>query len=327
VNPARALKRAVKHGLASPLGWRLAGPLLRKPGVIVLTYHRIDQGDHPLGGLPVETFAAEMRWLREHCDPIGPEALVERAREPRQSRPPVLVTFDDGYRNYHDLAYPVLRALGIPAVVFLATSFMDAGGMLWTEQVQLAALTTSRDRVELPWREIGVMALPDAAARAELGERAREHLKRLPDAERRAGVDALLDALGRPTIPDRQMLSWDEVRATTDITTYGGHTHTHPILSRLDAAAADIEIRTCRDRIAAETGRTPTTFAYPNGRPSDYTAETKEILRRAGFSLAFSTSEGIAGPDSDWMAILRLPGDALDVTDFVWVAAGLARGG
>ena len=39
-----------------------------------------------------------------------------------------------------------------------------------------------------------------------------------------------------------------------DITHFGGHTHTHPILSRLSREQADNEIRTCRDRIAAETG-------------------------------------------------------------------------
>ena len=121
------------------------------------------------------------------------------------------------------------------------------------------------------------------------------------------------------------MLTWDEVRHASKLTTCGGHSHTHPIMSRLDADAADREIRTCKDRIAAETGRTPTTFAYPNGRPSDYTPETQQILKRHGFDLAFSTSEGIAGADSDWMAVKRLPTEAADIPDFAWVAAGLMR--
>jgi peptidoglycan/xylan/chitin deacetylase (PgdA/CDA1 family) len=110
-----------------------------------------------------------------------------------------------------------------------------------------------------------------------------------------------------------------------DVTTYGGHTHTHPILSRLARASAETEIRTCRDRIADETGREPKYFAYPNGKPADYTTETKDILRALGFAVAFSTSEGIAGADSDWMAVKRLPGEAEDVAGFAWQAAGLAR--
>jgi len=321
----KRVKQWVKRGLASPVGWRVFGSVLRPPGVIVLTYHRINGPDRSLSGVAIEKFAAQMRWVRDNCDPIGPEAIIERAERPSRLRPAVLVTFDDGYRDYHDLAYPVLKELGIPALVFLATSFMDEGGMLWTDVVQWAALSTQRARVTLPWSDES-LALPDAAARDALGERARAHLKTLPDAERREAVKGLLAELGEPPDRGRQMLTWDEVRRTLDVTRYGGHSHTHPILSRLDRARAEWEIRTCHDRIAAETGKAPTFFAYPNGRPSDYTPETQQILRAQGFTVAFSTSEGIAGADSDWMAVKRLPSEAPQIHDFVWLAAGLNPG-
>jgi peptidoglycan/xylan/chitin deacetylase (PgdA/CDA1 family) len=322
VSATATLKRAVKRAVSSGMGWRAFGALLRPPGVIVLTYHRIRGSDGSFGGLPVDLFAAHMRWVRERCDPITPAELVARAERPNRLRPAVLVTFDDGYRDYHDLAYPVLESLSIPATVFLATSFMDEGGLMWTEEIQSAALATRRERVTLPWSGATV-ALPDAAARAALGDDARAHLKTLPDAERLALVGALLRELGDPPRGERQMLSWDEVRHASKLTIWGGHSHTHPIMSRLDAAAAEREIRTCKERIATETGRAPTTFAYPNGRRSDYTAETQAILRRHGFSLAFSTSEGIAGADSDWLAIKRLPAEAAhDLGALAWLACG-----
>jgi peptidoglycan/xylan/chitin deacetylase (PgdA/CDA1 family) len=320
------LKRLAKVAYASPLGWRFAGPVLRPPGVIVLMYHRINGPDASLPGLPVADFTAQMRWLHANCDLIAPEAIMERAQRPTRRRPAVLITFDDGYRDYHDRAYPVLKQLGIPALVFLATSFVDHGGMIWTEEVQAAALATRLPRVSLPWSNEPPVELPDEGARAALGARARAHLKTLPDADRQAAVQALFAALGTPPTRERQMLNWDEVRRTMDLTRYGGHTHTHPILSRIDRDAAEREIRTCRDRITAETGRAPTLFAYPNGTAADFTAETKDILRQSGFQIAFSTIEGIAGADTDWMAVKRLPGSGHDVPDFVWIASGLARG-
>ena len=326
----RTMKRAVKQGLASSLGWRWVGPYLRQPGVIVLMYHRILGADRGLHGLPVESFAAQMRWVREHCEPIWPEELKDRASGRRAARAPVLVTFDDGLRDYYDLAYPILKDLRIPALMFLPTSFLDqGGGMLWTDQVQWAALSTPHDRVRLPWTgpNDAPIPLPDSAARAALSDAARTHLKTLPDGERRAAVDALLRELGAPSVQDRQMLTWDEARAMTEFTRYGGHSHTHPIMSRLDHAALISEVQTCRERIAAELGSPPTTFAYPNGRPADYNDETKAVLRENGFTMAFSTSEGIARPDSDWMAIKRLPGYGDNIPDFVWVAAGLSRSG
>ncbi|HEY2745055.1 MAG TPA: polysaccharide deacetylase family protein [Polyangia bacterium] len=317
------LKRAVKRAVATSWGWRSLGAALRAPGVIVLTYHRIVGDDRSFSGLPIEEFATQMQWLHERCDPIAPDELVDRARGPRSTRPAVLVTFDDGYRDYHDLAYPVLKRLGIPATVFVVTSLLDDGGMLWTDQVQSAALTCRRDRVTLPWSGESVV-LTDDDARAALGTRARAHLKSIPDGARREVVTTLLHELGDPPEKPRQMLTWDEVRATLPLTTYGGHSHTHPIMSRLSSDAAEREIRTCKERIAAETGRAPTTFAYPNGRRSDYTPETQAILRRHGFTLAFATSEGIAGADSDWLAIKRMPAEsAHDLGELAWLAAGM----
>jgi len=323
VSPVAALKTIVKRTVASPVGWRVAGAVLRKPGVIVLMYHRILGRDRTLSGLPVECFAEQMRWVHDNCDPIGLDAFVDRVARPSRLRPAVLVTFDDGFRDYHDLAYPVLKGLRIPAVVFVATSFLDAGGMIWTDEVQWAVQSTRQARVKLPWSDGPAIELPDAASRDALGEQARSYLKTLPNADRRAAMTALLAVLGEPPVRDRQMLTWDEVRSTMDITRYGGHSHTHPILSRLGAAEAEDEIRTCRDRIAAETQQAPTAFAYPNGRPADYTPETQAILRRNGFNVAFATSEGIAGRDTDWMAVKRLPGDALHLADFVWQASAL----
>jgi peptidoglycan/xylan/chitin deacetylase (PgdA/CDA1 family) len=321
----RTVKRAIKTAFASPLGWRTLGTALRAPGVIVLTYHRI-VGDEPsLPGISVAHFAAQMKWLRENCEPIGPDALVERARAPRRARPAVLVTFDDGYRSYHDLAYPILKQYDIPAMQFLVTSLVDEPGMMWTDRVQWAAMTTPRTSVCVPWMNGGAyVGLPDEAARESFGGAARTLLKTVPDAIRAARVEELVAMLGGAPPRERQMTTWDEVRRTMDLTTYGAHTHTHPIMSRLDREGLTREISTCRDRIAAETGRAPTYFAFPNGTAADFTSEAQDVLREHGFSVAFCTIDGIAGAGTDWMAVRRISSIDGDITSFAWLAAGLA---
>jgi peptidoglycan/xylan/chitin deacetylase (PgdA/CDA1 family) len=316
----------VKRALASRWGWPVAGRLVRAPGVIVLMYHRILGDDRSLPGTPAEHFAAHMRWIRERCDPIHPDELRARAlRGGRHRRPAVLVTFDDGYRDYHDRAWPVLRGLGIPAAVFLATAFMDEGGTPWTDELRWAAMHSRSELVRAPWSDEPVALRSDAGSRAALGERACAHLKRLPDGERRAALAALLAELGDVPRRERQMLTWDEVRRTMDVTTYGGHSHTHPILSRLARDECEREIRTCRDRITAETGRAPRYFAYPNGQPEDYTPETQELLRRHAFEVAFATSEGVAADDADWMAVRRIHGAGADGAELAWTAAIASR--
>jgi peptidoglycan/xylan/chitin deacetylase (PgdA/CDA1 family) len=90
-----------------------------------------------------------------------------------------------------------------------------------------------------------------------------------------------------------------------DLTTYGGHLHTHPLVSRIGLERLDQEIRTCKERIAAETGAAPLTFAYPDG---DVIAPAKPLLKKHGFDLAFTIREGIVDAGTDWLDILRYPG-------------------
>jgi peptidoglycan/xylan/chitin deacetylase (PgdA/CDA1 family) len=265
-----------------------------------------------------------MRWLRRACAPIAPEDLDAALRSPGRGRQPVLVTFDDGYRDFRDHAYPVLAELGIPALVFLATAFMDGGALLWTDAVTWAFHRTARARVALPWDRGVTLPLGDGAERARAARVAKEHLKAVSDGERERWQGALFEELAvdpQDGSAGRQMLSWAEVRATLGVARYGGHTHTHPILSRVDAARAEREIRACRERIAAETGVPPRWFAYPNGRPQDFSDETKATLRRCGFELAFSTVEGLNGPGADRYA-LRRQWAAPRLEDYAWLVAG-----
>jgi peptidoglycan/xylan/chitin deacetylase (PgdA/CDA1 family) len=288
-------------------------------------YHRIAQAGSLFGGLDQDRFRQQMLWLKKHCHIISPHQYLESAHNPSRTRMPVLVTFDDGYRDYHDVAYPVLKALGIPSIVFLATSFIGTERLIWTDAVSWAFRMTRRNEISPPWTPHETWPLNDTQMRRRAAMAAKDHLKDISDAERLSMLTALyqmLDVNPEDGSAGRQMLTWDEVRNTMACTSYGGHTHSHPILSQLPPEAADEEIRICRDRIVAETGQAPRYFAYPNGRARDFTDETKESLRRHGFELGFSTIEGLNNAVTDRYAILRQPTTANTLADFAWLVSG-----
>lgn len=304
---AEGMKRAAKAVLATAAGWAASAPL-RARGTVALMYHRVNAGPAHFPGMGAGAFRAQMAWVARHCTPVRAEEALDAARLASRIRPPVVITFDDGFRDYHDVAYPILREFSIPATVFLATDLVDRGGLLWTEALHWAATRGTRERVRLPWDPSREADLATPAGRARFLDEAKALLKGAADADRRRWAAELVDALGAPP-PEaalgRQMLSWDEVRAASEGTTWGGHSHTHPILSRLGDEELEAEVRTCRDRIEAETGVAPRCFAYPNGRAEDFDERARDALRRHGFALAFSTRQGIIGPGDDPLALRR----------------------
>jgi peptidoglycan/xylan/chitin deacetylase (PgdA/CDA1 family) len=290
-------------------GWRRGGQ-----GCVVLTYHRIVQQGDPFPGLSEVAFRAQMEWVGRNCAPIPVDRLDE-ALSATWRRPPVIVTFDDGYADYHRNAYPVLKAVGIPAVNFIPTAFIDSGSHFWWDMLAVACQASRRPDVLLPWAD-GAVTL-DETGRAAVLRTCKVRVKSTPHAERPALLGAILDALdvAEADLPiGRQVMTWDEIRSTLDLTTIGGHTHTHPLMPQISAQEATGEVSTCRDRIAAATGIRPQTFAYPSGA---FTEESRNVVGRAGFRFAFSTVDAVCDPAADRLAIPRIHG-ASSVRELAW---------
>lgn len=311
------LKAAVKAVVATNSGFALSKP--RKAGCVVLLYHRVGVESDVFPNLHVDQFRAQMEWLTRNCNVIAPEELRARVAWGSPSRPNVLVTFDDGYRDYFEHAYPVLQACRIRAWNFLCTRFNDDPGLIgWWDRLFLAVRRSPKSRARLPW-DSAEFDLDDRG-RAALLRSAKDYVKQQPERDKEPLTEWVIDALGVRSDSlgaPRQTMTWDEVRAASEFTAYGGHTHNHLIVSRLDSQALDVEVQTCRDRIREETGTPPSAFAYPNGRAIDFTDESKVTLQRFGFSTAFSAIEGINGADTDWMAVRRIAGGH-SVSDLAW---------
>lgn len=319
------MKNAIKTLLQTRAGWTLSS-FVRSRGTLVLMYHRVGPNSEGFASLDLSQFRAQMAWLKENCNPIGPEEIRESVTRGSRRKPLVLVTFDDGYRDFHDHAYPILKALRIPSLVFLSTVFMDEPGrLLWPDMLHVAAQRAGPRRVRLPWDASAEIDLGREDGRRRLIRASKDYVKEIAEEAKEATLHELFASLGFDPAErrvERQMLSWDEVRATMDLTTYGGHTHTHPILSRISRELAEEEVRTCRERLVAETGRAPRHFAYPNGRGRDFTKETQDILRRHGFDIAYATEEGPNAAATDWMAVKRIPATT-SLPDFAWALAAL----
>ena len=314
--------RPLKRWLATSAGWRLTKPI-RTSDCLVLTYHRIAAPGDPFPGLPAAVFREQMVWLKTHCRVIGPAHLLDASAFERSDRIPVLVTFDDGYRDYITVAYPVLRELQIPAINFLSTAFIDSGEPFWWDVLFTAVQATRLDHVAPAWaggRRFGL----DEKGRAEFLRACKRRIKDLPEDLKTRELADLQDALRvdrhAMAVP-RQTMTWDEARATMDLTAYGGHTHTHVIVSRVDEPRLRHEVETCTARLAQELGERPVTFAYPNG---DMTEAARQALARAGYRLAFTMQEGFNTADVDRLALHRVAAPR-SVAELAWLAGGFAR--
>lgn len=229
-------------------------------------------------------------------DVVGLDDIPGRLSATR--RPPfVCLTFDDGYRDNHDVVLPIAAEHGVPLTVYVAPGLIDGTAPLWWYGLDLVIAREARLRLPIPGFED--LAIPDQAGKERAFGMAtrfimstdRSHRDRVAaDLTERYGVD--FGALAR-----EHMMSWDMIRAMAEApgVEIGAHTLTHPGLAGLDAEAAAGEIAGSRDRLAGETGRPIRHFAYPFGTDGTIGRREVELAAAAGFRSAVTGVPGNLG--------------------------------
>lgn len=104
-------------------------------GIPVLMYHSISTIPGNTLGVPVQQFTDEMEWLsRQSYTTLSLEefyeALVNKTQVPEK---PIVLTFDDGYSDNYDAAWPILHQYGFKATFFVTTNSVGPGMMNWDQ--------------------------------------------------------------------------------------------------------------------------------------------------------------------------------------------------
>jgi peptidoglycan/xylan/chitin deacetylase (PgdA/CDA1 family) len=98
----------------------------RRPGLVILIYHRVGGGTDSDIDLPAAVFDAQMAHVRERYVPVSLDAVIDgSAPQPKAGHDLVAVTFDDGYRELYDSVMPALERYRIPATVYIATRYVE----------------------------------------------------------------------------------------------------------------------------------------------------------------------------------------------------------
>ena len=272
----------------------------------MLAYHRVVEFDHPgfdtfrrnVSATPGE-FQQQMGYVAARFNPIAlDEVLAAASGGPQLPDRPLLITFDDGYRDNLTAALPIAERHGVPLTVFLASDHIGTGLPFYWDEAAYAFCHTRLDHADLPGA--GPQSWRDAQDRERVLGEWIERLKTLPDELKEEAVGlgiARLDV----SVPDDAFasvyLSWDEARAMADRgVSFGAHTMRHPILTRITPERVGAEVTGSQERIEREVGRPVSAFAYPNGQAADVSPEVTGIVAAAGIQMAFTLLPGPSRP-------------------------------
>jgi peptidoglycan/xylan/chitin deacetylase (PgdA/CDA1 family) len=307
------VRRAVKVATAGMLhysGLRKAMAAYRRGQsggrrILIVSYHRVVEDftgelQRSIPGLLIsqETFRRHLEEAAEagyEFASIG-DALDVMAGRKATKRDLCVVTFDDGYRDVYRYAYPLLKQLGIPAIIYLPTSFIGTDRRFNHDRLFHLLRHAKQRRLRPYFTALPAPAMeliePVLSERKTLSAALDDFIGEYSSNVLVEVIEALEEELGGgPELKPEQgdIMDWDEVRRMArDGFEFGAHTLGHTVLTLEPPGVVEREILESKLAIEREVKIQVRDFAYCNGWYSD---EIIRVLMNHGFRSGVTTED------------------------------------
>lgn len=279
----KALKSTAKQIAVQALGSTLATnrriEQIKSAGrLTILNLHRIDDDkSSAYEALEPKAFDELVGWLRQHFAILTFGDLEQHSS---RDKPPLILSFDDGYKDFIDKVAPILKKHGVRANQNIIPACVDSGKPPMNVMLQDfigAAPAALLKEIELPGFPAGV----DVGDRARAGIYSSAAIKNLPFALQQDVFAQLEEDFqkfdGFRTTPMMTVADITELAAEHEI---GAHSFEHATMSAETSDYLALDIERCREWFASRLNAMPAIYAFPNGATAPGQAE---MVREAGF--------------------------------------------
>lgn len=297
------IKRAIKSVAATAA---IAGINRARPGSVnIFAYHRVVADIEKAERDAIYGIVISTDTFRRHCelltlayDVVSLEAATKFLKDGRKAaRPLAVITFDDGYLDFYEQAFPVLRDLGLPATAFLPTACIGKSKPLAHDRIFWLLKLSLQKSVPLAAALLragvaGKLAAEIGSSRnllqmTDLLVYMRNDLRERVIVELESEIGADLDSYPA----EYQLLDWEMIREMSrHKIDFGSHTLNHVVLPLEDDSVGNEEIAASKAAIEQQTAANIVSFAYPNG---EYTPRIRQHAARAGYAIAVTTENRI----------------------------------
>ena len=270
----------------------------------VLMYHRIvnpEDCSYPLqDGMYVrpDSFEKQMRLLADTANVVSLSGLLKSVLAGENVPAGTLaITFDDGWYDNYEFAFPILKQFKVPATIFLATEYIGTKRLFWTDELALYLRSLcGEDPLGIDLESLrkdlseSILSIIQSKTDFQSGlEYLVLELKKMSHTER-ADLLALLVSCCKDLaccLPNRTFLSWEEVQEmSSDGIEFASHSHAHLMLAKQTPAMVEGDIECSFKKFEENAVSYSPVFCYPEG---SYSSATQQVLRKFGVSAAVTT--------------------------------------
>jgi len=231
---------------------------------------------------------------------ISLDSVYEILTENKKTNKFVSFTFDDGYKDNYEIAYPLFKKHNAPFAIYISSGNPSGKNINWP--FMLDELIYRNSEISLSFEGKTYHFKTDTLSSKENSYNSVVHI--LNNCEKENRQD-LLDKIFSPygfdihSYSKNLFLTWQEIKelSRSDIVTIGSHTVNHYELARLGHDEVQEEIVRCRETIEANIGKRVDHFAFPFGCKPAIGSREFNIAKKCTFKTCTSTWHGYIHPE------------------------------
>ena len=297
--------------------------LLLIKDIPILTYHRVCdisniEGypfDIELISTDTENFSWQMEFIKKHYNPIHLSRIIDYLDEDiALPLNPIVITFDDGFDDIYNNAFPILKRLDIPASLFMTTSFVEEEKTIWYERLAHFILKTDY-KIVISDLSFEIPASKDISVRRQYYSQLVEQLKLLPNSKRIKLIEELYEnynenyyATSKSVRSLSRSLNWDQIlELSKSIFEIGSHSLTHPVFTSLTDKDLRHELVDSKNILESKLALNIDAIAYPVGTLIAFDERVKAATSDSEYKLGLTYVEGRNNPKNlDRFALKRM---------------------
>jgi peptidoglycan/xylan/chitin deacetylase (PgdA/CDA1 family) len=229
--------------------------------------------------LSVQTFERFLLWLKSEYEIV---TVAELRREP-EKRGRCSITFDDGWRDNFEHAYPVLQRHKIRCSIYLAVNFIGSMREMWQERLWRASQLPGFAAATLQVCHRSLAGYADA----------RTFFLQQPSPAAEEWTARIGDALGVASATTRAFMNWEEVSQMEDLVEFGSHTVNHLLLKNSDPDTIRAELAESKAILSQRLRRPTIGVAYPWGAVNQTVCD---LAGEIGYEYGLTVQRGLARP-------------------------------
>jgi peptidoglycan/xylan/chitin deacetylase (PgdA/CDA1 family) len=254
---------------------RLRTRLVRDGSLVVLNLHRVSPDPSPFWPpLPPRLFEELLAFLTREARVVTFSDLD--SIDARSDLPLVLLSFDDGYKDFVEYAMPILERFGVRVNQNVVPGASLSGQAPWTVELcdfLAAAPPEVLSTIRLPGVALPAVDADGEVSQTRFGSALTGHLKSLPRPERLARWQELEPLFQDVDVKPTRMMTVADIREAAKTHEIGVHSYTHESMALEDDDFFLADFDRCQEFFGSELGRPLQIYAFPNGsyRPGQIT--------------------------------------------------------